>query len=68
LVFRSWQDIAITDNHIKQLHRDLLVYSEKDARHRGDYKTSPNSVAAFDENGKQIGIVFEIATPFDTPY
>src|SRR5580693_824971 len=38
LVFRSWQDIAVTENHIRQLHRDLLVYSEKDARHRGDYK------------------------------
>jgi Fic family protein len=68
LVFRSWHDIAITENHIKQLHRDLLVYSEKDARHRGEYKTSPNRVAAFDENGKQIGIVFETATPFDTPH
>jgi Fic family protein len=67
LVFRSSQDIAITENHIKQLHRDLLVYSEKDARHRGEYKTSSNSVAAFNENGKQIGIVFETATPFDTP-
>jgi len=67
LVFASWQDIALTENHIKQLHRDLLAYSEKDARHRGDYKSSSNSVAAFDENGAQIGVVFETATPFDTP-
>lgn len=66
-VFRSWEDIAVTENHIKQLHRDLLVYSEKDARHRGNYKTSSNSVAAFDEDGKQIGVVFETTTPFDTP-
>jgi Fic family protein len=35
--------------------------------HRGNYKTSSNSVAAFDENGAKIGIVFETATPFDTP-
>ena len=40
LVFRSWEDIAITENHIKQLHRDLLVHSVKDAWHRGNYKTS----------------------------
>src|SRR6266852_5201000 len=65
LVFRSWQDLAVTENHIKQLHRDLLVYSKRDARHRGEYKTSSNSVAAFDENGRQIGIVFATATPFD---
>ncbi|MDP1644781.1 MAG: DUF977 family protein [Thiobacillus sp.] len=67
LVFASWQDIALTENHIKQLHRDLLAYSEKDAWHRGDYKSGSNSVAAFDENGAQIGVVFETATPFDTP-
>ena len=67
LIFRSWQDMPVTENHIKQLHRDLLVHSEKDAWHRGNYKTSSNSVAAFDEDGKQIGIVFETATPFDTP-
>jgi Fic family protein len=66
-VFAAWQDIAFTENHIRQLHRDLLVYSEKDALHRGSYKTTPNSVAAFDETGKQIGIVFETASPFDTP-
>jgi len=67
LVFRAWDDIPISENHIKQLHRDLLVYSEKDAWHRGNYKTSPNSVAAFDQDGKEIGIVFETAPPFDTP-
>ena len=67
LVFASWRDIAMTENHIKQLHRDLLIHSEKDAWHRGDYKTSSNSVMAFDADGKQIGVVFETATPFDTP-
>ena len=67
LVFQSWSDITLTENHIKQLHRDLLKYSRKDEHHRGHYKTSSNKVAAFDEDGKQIGIVFETATPFDTP-
>lgn len=67
LVFQSWDDIPFSENHIRQLHRDLLKYSEKDAHHRGRYKTTSNSVAAFDEDGKQIGIVFETATPFDTP-
>jgi Fic family protein len=66
-VFASWQDISFSENHIKQLHQMLLRYSEKDTRHRGNYKTHSNSVAAFDENGAQIGIVFQTATPFDTP-
>jgi Fic family protein len=67
LIFRSWGDITLTENHIKQLHRDLLQYSEKDAYHRGNFKTQPNNLAAFDSAGKQVGIVFETATPFDTP-
>ncbi len=66
-VFESWADIPITENHIRQLHRDLLSYSTKDDHHRGAYKTTSNSVAAFDESGHQIGIVFKTATPFDTP-
>ncbi|MBF0623535.1 MAG: Fic family protein [Magnetococcales bacterium] len=66
-VFHAWKDIPITENHLKQLHRDLLRYSEKDERHRGEYKTLRNDVGAFDAAGKMIGIVFETATPFDTP-
>jgi len=67
LVFSAWRDIPFNENHIKQLHQILLSHSEKDVRHRGQYKTHSNSVAAFDENGNQIGIVFETASPFDTP-
>ena len=67
MVFGSWQDIPFNENHIKQLHQVLLTHSGKDARHRGQYKTHSNNVAAFDKNGTQIGIVFETATPFDTP-
>lgn len=67
LVFGAWEDIKLSESHIRQLHRDLLAHSRKDERHRGEYKTSSNSVAAFDETGRQIGIIFETATPFDTP-
>ncbi len=68
LVFSSWRDIPFNENHLKQLHQILLHHSQKDARHRGQYKTHSNSVAAFDETGQQIGIVFETASPFDTPH
>lgn len=66
-VFGYSDAIELTENHIKQLHRDLLVHSEKDKRHRGEYKTNPNHVSAFDTDGKEIGVVFETAMPFDTP-
>ncbi|MBA4743023.1 MAG: Fic family protein [Azoarcus sp.] len=67
MVFTSWQDIALNENHVKQLHRDLLIYSDKDAWHRGNYKTSTNNVVAFDDDGNQLGVVFATASPFDTP-
>ena len=67
LVFESFAEITLTENHIRQFHGVLLKYSEKDARHRGEYKKFPNSVEAFDEEGRSVGVVFEAATPFDTP-
>lgn len=67
LLFSSWEHIPFNENHIQQLHRDLLAHSTKDQRHRGNYKTTSNSVAAFDESGRQVATIFETASPFDTP-
>jgi len=66
-IFIHWGDIALTENHIRQLHRDLLMHSGKDERHRGNYKALANHVEAFDSDGRSLGIVFATATPFDTP-
>lgn len=66
-VFAHFREIALTENHIKQLHRDLLQYSSKDERHRGEYKTHDNHVEAFGPDGENLGVVFATATPFDTP-
>ncbi len=65
--YAHWGDLTLTENHIKQLHRDLLQYSSKDERHRGAYKTHDNHVEAFGPGGDSLGVVFETATPFDTP-
>lgn len=66
-VFANWAEIGFTENHIKQLHRDLLKYSTKDERHRGEYKVLPNHVEAFDADGKSLGVIFKTAPAFDTP-
>ena len=66
-IFENYADIPLTENYIKQLHQILLKYSVKDERHRGEYKTDSNRVAAYDAKGKEIGTIFEPATPFDTP-
>lgn len=67
LVFESFDAIPLSENHIKQLHATLLRYSDKDQRHRGEYKKLPNHVEAFDDRGERLGVVFETASPFDTP-
>ncbi|GHU27133.1 cell division protein Fic [Bacilli bacterium] len=66
-IFENYENIILSENYIKQLHQILLQYVSKDEKHRGEYKKISNSVVAFDSSGKKIGIVFETASPFDTP-
>ena len=66
-IFEDWEIIPLSENYIKQMHTILLQYSTKDERHKGEYKKISNAVAAYDETGKEVGIVFETATPFETP-
>jgi Fic family protein len=68
LIFDSFDDIPITENHIKQLHHVLLRHSTKDTRHKGEYKKLSNNVEAFDAAGKSVGVVFETVSPFKTPF
>lgn len=66
-IFEDWEIIPLSENYIKQLHKILLEYSSKDEKHKGEYKKISNSVSAYDSNGKELGVVFETATPFETP-
>ncbi|MFP3043429.1 Fic family protein [Treponema primitia] len=66
-VFENYELIPLSENYIKQLHKIMLKHVGKDINHRGEYKKLPNSVAAFDSKGNEIGIVFETASLFDTP-
>ena len=66
LVFQAWEDMAVTENHIRQLHKTLLRHSTKDERHRGGYKTLDNHVVAFGPDGEELGVVFATASPFET--
>lgn len=68
IIFLSFNEFSMTENYIKQLHSILLKCSTKDKRHRGEYKKLSNSVKAFDNKGKSLGVVFKTASPFDTPY
>jgi len=66
LVQESYDEIDLTENNIKYLHKVLLKFSDKDTWHLGEYKKHPNHVAAFNVDGREIGILFETASPFET--
>lgn len=66
-VFESWQNMSLSEGTIKQFHRDLLKYAQKDTRHRGDYKKQENQVVMIDEAGQSIGILFKTTPAYLTP-
>ncbi len=66
-IFQRFEAVGFSENVCKQLHAWLLQFSDKDERHRGEYKKFPNHVEAFDEEGKSLGIVFATSSPFETP-
>ena len=68
IIFQNFKNMPLSENFIQQLHSLLLKYSDKDQWHKGYYKKSPNHVVAVDENGKEIGIVFETVNPLETPF
>lgn len=62
-VFQHHPSIPVTEAHILQLHRDMLGHSEKDQRHKGQYKFGPNRVEAKDAGGNILGIIFDPTPP-----
>lgn len=65
-IFDSYDQIELTENHLKQLHQILLRHSEKDTRHRGEYKTVGNDVGEVYSDGRPTRILFRTAPPFNT--
>lgn len=66
-IFKNYTQFPLTENFIKQLHIWLLQYSDKDERHRGEYKKIPIRIEAFDFQGKSVGTIFETVSPLETP-
>ena len=62
LISESYDDIAISENSLKNLHNLLLKYSEKDMWHKGDYKQHSNSVEESFPYGT-TRVVFETTPP-----
>ncbi len=65
-VFNSWKNINASEDIIKHFHNQILKYTEKDQRHRGDYKKQENKVHMIDETGKSLGVLFDTTPAYLT--
>lgn len=55
LISESYENISVTESHIKSLHNSLMKYSAKDEWHKGNYKLHSNAVeASFPDGTRQI--------------
>lgn len=64
LIFNHYLDITLNESSILKLHHDMLIYSDKDMRHKGHYKFGSNRVEAKDHKGNIVGIIFEPTPPY----
>ena len=62
-VFGNYNDIKITESWILGLHDQMMQYSEKDLRHKGQYKFGSNRVEAKDKKGNLVGVIFDPTPP-----
>lgn len=66
-VFDSWRTLRFSENSIKHFHQELLKYTEKDKRHRGEYKKQENTVAILDNAGEIEQVIFEPTPAYLAP-
>lgn len=58
LISESYENIDLTESHIKSLHNLLMKYSVKDQWHKGNYKMHSNAVEASFPDGT-LQIIFQ---------
>ena len=66
LIFHSWEEFNLSEENIKKIHFHLLR-CDRYISLRSQYKTTPNSMRIFVNEGMQSGTLTETATPSDTP-
>jgi len=55
LISESYENISVTESHIKSLHNSLMRFSDKDKWHKGNYKVHNNAVeATFPDGARQV--------------
>lgn len=62
-IFDNWRTLKLSENWILQFHSILLNFSEKDQRHKGTYKSAPNTVVMTNAQKEQI-VLFDPTAPY----
>jgi Fic family protein len=62
-IFDNWRTIKLSENWILQFHSVLLHFSEKDQRHKGAYKSAPNTVIMANTKGERV-VLFDPTAPY----
>lgn len=63
-VFNNYNNTPISESSILALHQDMLIFSERDVRHKGHYKFGSNRVEAKDATGNIVGVIFDPTPPY----
>jgi len=61
-IFDHWKTLKLSESWILQLHSILLQFSDKDVRHKGDYKHTPNTVVMINPHGENV-VLFNPTPP-----
>ena len=64
-IFDNWKTLKVNESHILHFHKILLNFSQKDKRHRGNYKTEDNKVVMRKVDGTEV-VIFEPTKPYLT--
>lgn len=62
-VFESFDSIPLSESTILALHSEILKHVDKDAAHRGKYKTTDNVITAV-QDGKEVAVILKTTPPF----
>lgn len=62
LIDEHYEDVPVSENGLKNLHNQLLKYSQKDEWHKGNYKQHTNAVEAHLADGTSQ-IIFQTTPP-----
>jgi len=66
-VFENYANMSFSESTILHLHAQLLKYSDKDERHKGNYKHLENKVEMRADGGQVLDVLFDTTPAYLAP-